>query len=131
MMAEHPHVKVFRQVYTAFTAGDMDALHELFAEDVVWHTPGHNPLSGTYRGRTATFGSFALEAELCGDSYRVAVHDILANDAHTVALLRATAERGDRRLNQDYVLVFHVRDGQVTEAWEFWTEQAAVDEFWT
>jgi hypothetical protein len=33
----------------------MDALAEVFAEDVVWHTPGHNPLSGDYEGRDATF----------------------------------------------------------------------------
>jgi ketosteroid isomerase-like protein len=35
---DHPHIEVFRRTYAAFTTGDMDALAELSAEDVVWHT---------------------------------------------------------------------------------------------
>jgi SnoaL-like domain len=54
-MTDHPHIELFRRTYAAFTTGDMDALAEVFAEDVVWHTPGHNPLSGDYEGRDATF----------------------------------------------------------------------------
>lgn len=130
-MDEHPDIQVFKRVHSAFARGDLGALSELFAQDVVWHTPGHNPLSGTYQGRDATFESFAREAELCDDTYGVDVHDVLANDRHTVALLRATARRGDREFGQDYVLVFHIRNGKVAEAWEAWTDQSAVDEFWS
>ena len=54
-MTDHPHIELFRRTYAAFTTGDMDALAEVFAEDVVWHTPGRNPLSGDYEGRDATF----------------------------------------------------------------------------
>jgi ketosteroid isomerase-like protein len=94
-------------------------------------TPGRNSLSGTYKGRQATLESFAREAELCGDTYNVQVYDVLANDQHTVALLRATAQREGRELDQDYVLVFHIRDARVVEAWELWTDQTAVDQFWS
>jgi ketosteroid isomerase-like protein len=130
-MAEHPDLNVFKQVHAAFMRGDMNALGDLVAEDIVWHTPGRNPLSGTYEGREATFESFAREAELCDNTYRVDVHDVLANERHTVALLRATAQHSNRELSQDYVLVFHIRDGRVTEAWEVWTDQATVDQFWS
>jgi ketosteroid isomerase-like protein len=130
-MVEHPDLAVFRQIHASFSAGDLDALSELFAENIIWHTPGRNSLSGTYEGRRPTLESFAREAELCGDTYSVQVHDVLASDRHTVALLRATAQREDRQLDQDYVLVFHVRDAQVIEAWEVWTDQAAVDSFWS
>jgi ketosteroid isomerase-like protein len=130
-MAAHPDLTVFKQVHAAFTRGDIDALGKLFAEDVVWHPPGRNPLSGTYEGRDTTFASFAREAELCDETYAVEVHDVLANDEHTVALLHATASRGDRRLAQNYALVFHIRAGKVAEAWELWTDQAALDEFWS
>jgi uncharacterized protein len=30
----------------------------------------------------------------------------------------------------NYVLVLHIDDGKITEGWELWTDQAALDEFW-
>jgi ketosteroid isomerase-like protein len=129
-MANHPNLEVFARIYSAFTSGDMNALAQHFAEDVVWHTSGHNQLSGEYRGREATFDSFDRMFKLSGGTYRVDVHDVLANDVHTVALLHAQAERKGKRLDQDYVIVFHISNGKVTEAWELWSDQAALDEFW-
>jgi ketosteroid isomerase-like protein len=119
------------RTYAAFTAGDMEALAELFAEDVVWHTPGHNPLSGDYQGRDATFASFAREFELSDGTYAVELHDVLADDHHTVALLRSTAHRDGKALDMNYVLVFHIGGGKITEAWELWTDQGVLDEFWS
>jgi ketosteroid isomerase-like protein len=131
VVPDHPHVQVFMRTYAAFTAGDMEALAELVAEDVVWHTPGHNPLSGNYEGRDATFASFAREFELSGGTYAVELHDVLADDDHTVALLRCTAARDGKTLDMNYVLVFHIVDGRITEAWELWTDQGLLDEFWS
>ncbi|MGH3729800.1 MAG: nuclear transport factor 2 family protein [Micromonosporaceae bacterium] len=130
-MADHPHLETFRRVYEAFSGGDMATLRTLLAEDVVWHTPGRHPIAGDYTGRQATLDSFERELELSGGTYAVAVHDVLANDAHTVALLHVTAEREQKRLDQDYALVFHIRDGVINEAWELWTDQAACDRFWS
>jgi uncharacterized protein len=31
----------------------------------------------------------------------------------------------------NYVLVFHIRGGKITEAWELWTDQGVLDEFWS
>jgi ketosteroid isomerase-like protein len=130
-MANHPNLAMFRSIYTAFTTGDMDALATLFDENVVWHTPGHHPLAGTYVGRAATFDSFAEEFERSGGTYSVEARDAIANDDHIIALLHATASREDKRLDQDYVIVFGVRDGQVHAAWEVWRDQVSVDEFWS
>lgn len=100
-------------------------------DDVVWHTPGRNLLAGTHEGRTETFASFAREFELSGGTYTVEVHDVLANNEHTVALLHATAEREGKRLDQHYVIVFHIHNEMVHEAWELWTDQASLDAFWS
>jgi ketosteroid isomerase-like protein len=45
------------------------------------------------------------------------LHDVLANDDHTVALHITRAERKGRSLADRVVYVFHVRDGQIREAW--------------
>jgi uncharacterized protein len=130
-MTEHPNIDVFGRIYHAFTNGDMESLAGLFEEDVVWHTPGRNPLAGDYEGRDAVLTSFSEEFDLSQGSYRVNVHDVVANDEHIVALLRATASRNERTLDMNYVLVFDMREGRVAEAWENWMDQQTVDQFWS
>jgi ketosteroid isomerase-like protein len=34
-VTDHPHIEVFRRTYAAFSKGDMKALAEVFAENVV------------------------------------------------------------------------------------------------
>ena len=130
-MTDQPHIGVFQRAMAAFTAGDMEALAEVFHPDVVWHLGGRGPLSGGYQGREATFEMFARDFELSGGTYRPQLHDVLANDAHTVALLHATASREGKKLDMDYAIVFHISDGKIIEGWELWADQATYDEFWS
>jgi uncharacterized protein len=130
-LPEHPNAEVFQRAFRAFTAGDMDKLAEVFADDVVWHTAGRNPISGDFVGREAAFQSFGQLFERSGGTYRPEVHDVLANDQHTVAVLHATAQRDGKTLDRNYVIVFHITDGKITEAWEADTDQAAWDDFWS
>ncbi len=131
-MAEHPNLELFRGIHAAFDAGDMETLATFFADDTIWHTPGNNPLSGDFHGRDAVFESFAKEFELSDGTYSVAeVHDVLANDEHIVALLRATARLEEKALDSTYAIVFNVTGGKITEAWELPTDQDKLDEFWS
>ena len=58
-MSAHRNADVFKQVYVAFTGGNMDRLGDLIAPDVVWHVPGTNLISGTYTSWEAILGCFA------------------------------------------------------------------------
>jgi ketosteroid isomerase-like protein len=127
----HPNVEVFKRVYDAFTSGDMDGLAELIAPDVVWHVPGTNVISGEYTSRDAIFGCFNKIFELSAGTYRPQLHDIVANDQHTVALMHVTARRGDKKLDQDYAFISHIRAGQIAELWEAWIDGTAWNEFWS
>jgi uncharacterized protein len=127
----HPNAEVFKRVYDAFTAGDMDGLARLIAPDVVWHVPGNNLISGEYASREAIFGCFNRIFELSAGTYRPQLHDVVANDQHTIALMRVTASRDDKTLDQDYAFIAHIRDGQIAELWEAWTEGPAWNDFWS
>ena len=130
-MTDHPNIAVFHRVMTAFSAGDMGALAEMFHPDVVWHVGGRNPLAGEYRGREDTFARFVREFELTDGTYRPELHDVLANDDRTVAVLHVTASREGRRLDMDYALVLHIDDSRITEGWVVTTDPAAHDDFWS
>jgi ketosteroid isomerase-like protein len=125
----HPNEDRVRQGYDAFSRGDTDTLRELFHPDLVWHAPGRHQLAGDFRGVDAVLGYLGQTMELTGGTFRADVHDVVANDEHTVGLHNASAERAGRTLDDNTTLVFHLRDGQVTEVWQYWADPYAADEF--
>ena len=125
----HPDEEVVRRGYDAFSRGDMQALRELFDPDIVWHTPGRSQLAGDHRGVDAVLGFFGRTMELTGGTFRIELHDVVANDEHVVGLHTVTAEREGKTLQDRNILVFHVRDGRTSEVWQFWTDQYAADAF--
>lgn len=132
-MAEHPNIARLNKGYEAFAAGDMDTLRDLFADDILWHVPGNNPLAGDYKGRDEVFGFFARVAQETGGTFRLELHDVLSNDEHAVALARVSGERAGKRLDgQPNVHVYHVNDeGKVIEFWGFSQDSSKIDEFWS
>ncbi len=130
-MAEHPNVSLLRKAHEAFAKGDVATITELSSEDFVWHLPGAGPLSGDHRGRDAVFAVFGQMVELSGSTYRDQVHDILANDEHTVVLRRATATRPGKHYDSLEIDVYHIRNGKMTECWSFPEDQRLTDEFWS
>jgi uncharacterized protein len=129
----HPNEDVVREGFAAFGRGDMDALRNKFlADNVRWHLPGRNPLSGDYEGPEQVMQYFARILELTGGTLSIDLHDVLANDNHAVALYTIGGDRaGKQRLNDNQVLIFHLRDGKASEVWTQPTDQYATDEFFS
>jgi uncharacterized protein len=126
----HPNEDVVRRGYEAFAAGDVAAMTELLADDVVWHTPGRSSISGDQTGRDAVLQFFGKLAEDTGGTFKLDVHDIVGNDEHVVVLADLSAEKEGRSLSTHGVNIFHVKDGKITEAWGAADDQYAADEFW-
>ena len=118
-MAEHPNVELLRRGFEAFSTGDFDTLRrDIFSEDVVFHVGGNNPLTGDYKGIDEVFGFLGRLVEETGGTFSLDLHDVLANEEHGVALVRASAERQGKRLQDDNnANVFHIDNGRITEVW--------------
>ena len=127
----HPNEELTRRGFDAFAKGDVGTLRELFDQDAVWHVPGRNQLSGDWRGVDAILGSFARIAELTGGTWRNEVHDVVANDDHAVTIYVSRAERDGRTFENRNVLVSHIRNGKLVEAWLFSEDLYAADEFFS
>ena len=130
-MADHPDLETSRRGYTAFAEGDMATVGEVLSDDIVWHSPGDNILSGTHKGKEEVFGLFAKVFEKSEGTFKNEIHDMLANDDHVVALINQSATRGDTTLEGRSVHVLHVDDGKLTEFWAINDNQDAWDEFWS
>jgi uncharacterized protein len=127
-MDDHPNATRFREGYAAFGTGDMATLGRLLADDIVWHSPGNNSLTGDYKGIPAVLALFGRTFELTGGTFRNDVHDIVANDVHGVALVTVSATRDGKAMTTEQVHVAHFRDGKLAESWLLAKDQAAVDE---
>lgn len=113
----HPNAALLRKGKEAFLRGDIETINELLAEDFVLHTSGYGPFEREYRGRDAFFGFIGQVGQLTGGTYQQEIHEVIASDDHAVALVIVRAERNGRNVEYRSAEVFHIEDGQATEAW--------------
>ena len=124
-MAEHPNVTAVRKTVDAMSGGDMQAMAEGLADDVVWHEIGNpNPVRGkaalAERWSSGGLGEFEFTSS---------AHDVVGNDDHVVELAETTVRRGDKSLSYRTAEIFHVKDGKITERWAFSDDTAAITAF--
>jgi ketosteroid isomerase-like protein len=123
-MPEHPNAAMVRELLDGFNSGNMAGLTERLADDVEWHEIGRaEPIRGKAalgaRMSGAT-GDYTIEGKL---------HDVVANDDHTIALVEATATRGGRTFTYRVAEIYHIKDGKVTERWAFSDDTEAINAF--
>ena len=122
----HPNEELARREIGLIQAGDLEALEDIYASDLVIHYPGRNPLSGTHH--VNEFLS-RFEALLGDGTLTRELHDALGSDDHAVQLLRVTASAQGRSHSWNAVAVLHVRDGRFSECWLHVDDQYALDGF--
>lgn len=129
----HPNEELLRETIAAIQRGDMAALQSnYFAEDIRYHVPGRSPVSGDYQGTDEVLAFFGRLFELSGETFRLELQDVIANDQHGVALFSVRAEREGRQLAGNEALISHLSpDGKATEVWTQPADQYAADEFWS
>ncbi|MEA2434526.1 MAG: uncharacterized protein QOG54_1983 [Actinomycetota bacterium] len=127
-MGDHPNAEIVRRGYEAFAKADFDTLREVFADEITWHVPGRNSFSGSYKGMDEVFGLFAKLAQATDGTFKLELHDVVANDVHAVGLARLTADKDGKHLDSQVANVFHIVDGKATECWGLANDTAAGDE---
>jgi len=123
-MPEHPNAALARAMLDAMNRGDMQALDGFTSDDIVWHEIGRaEPRRGKAALRAAT-AEGAVDYTITAN-----LHDVVANDEHTIALVEATATRGGRTLTYRVAEVYHIRAGKLVERWAFSDDTAAITAF--
>ena len=118
-----------RKGYAAFNAGDVATLVDLFAEDVVWHFPGENKLSGDHIGRHATLTTLAGYGAASGGTLKANLLDLMPSDNGVAGVANDTATSGGKTLDVRSSVIFAMRDGKVTETWHYIDDLASFDDF--
>ena len=122
---EHPNATTFREMDAAMQQGDWATVATYLDDDVVWHEIGS---SEPKRGKAGMMGQEPGGAAADYD-IKYAVHDVVANDDHTIALGEATATRNGKSLTYRTAEIMHVRNGKVTERWAFSDDTQRIIDF--
>lgn len=124
-------IDVVGQYGAAAAAGDMAALASLLTDDVVWHQPGANQLSGDHVGPEAVVAHLGKFMELSGGTFALETESATESGNLVATTVRFTAQReGAADLDQHGVDVFRVENDRIAEIWLIGEEQQVEDQFW-
>jgi ketosteroid isomerase-like protein len=125
----HASEAVVRRFADAMVARNPGEIADCFTDDVVFHIPGRNALSGDYRGKAEVLHRLFQAWEEAFFGLEIKVHDVLADAEHVVMLSDRKAVRGNRTCEMRAASIYHVRDGKIAEAWLMEWDPYAIDEF--
>jgi acyl-CoA thioesterase FadM/ketosteroid isomerase-like protein len=134
-MAETPEAKAVVEEFLArqremYAGGDLAAVEELLAEDVVWHVPGTSPIAGDHRGRAAVSEYFRLRRQLAGGAMRIAKQGETHHEEALVQLADGRALLGGREVVWRTAGAYRVAGGKIAEAWLVPLDQQHFDRAW-
>jgi hypothetical protein len=112
-------------VRNAYRAGS-----EVISPDIVWHVPGHNPVSGVYRGAKAYREEMVARMAPI-EEWIVDVDDVMINGAMAVVAVRIHGLRKNHRIDLAGAHVMRIENGKVVEGWGFVENQDVLDDFFS
>ena len=119
-------VEIVRRYADAWARGDAATVIGLYADDIVLHYFGDNPIAGEHRGKPA---ALAVLGRLTQAVKRGApeIHDVLGGEHHAAVMAKERWGEGADAIELNRVLLYHVRDGKLAECWIYDQDQRLVD----
>jgi ketosteroid isomerase-like protein len=128
-MGEHQNASLIREMFDAMQRNDTSWMDEHVADDIVWHVGGNSRAAGVFRGKETV--AQMMSGVTDPQAMKIDTHDVISNDDHTVVLGTAvvTGPSG-ASAEYNYVNVFHIADGKITEVWGMAENDAITDPIW-
>jgi uncharacterized protein len=122
---------VVRRFYEAVADRDLQAAGACFDPHAVWILPGRSPIAGEHRGWDAIRDDFLAKlGPLSGGTFRADLVDVAVGDRHIVAVQRATAHHGGRRLDISACQLIRIKGPKIVHVRGHYSDQYALDAFW-
>jgi uncharacterized protein len=115
----------------ALSAGDFATVASMFADDIVWHQPGSNQISGIYNGAAAVGGLLGTTMTLSEGTFKLAVTGApMANGDVCAFPVHFSGKRSGAEFSMDGVDVLRIEGEKIAEVWLFSSVQEDEDTFW-
>lgn len=131
--------QVMQEYFSNLQSGKFAELMALLDDNVVWHQPGNNKLSGTHVGKEAVGKLFANFMSISNGTFKIdEVKHIMVNGEFATATLSFSAHRCqyfDVSISKDGgsmdgVDLMKIVDGKIKEVYLFSADQDSEDNFW-
>ena len=121
-------IEIVEKMYHCFKTGDMATLKaEVFAEDIVWHLPGHNPLAGTKRGVNEVLAFFGRLRALGAQVQPLEMGEL--NNGGVAEIYRAHGEVNGVKMEAFNCNYYTIRNGKIAEVQVLMADQQNYDTF--
>lgn len=100
------------------------------ADDIQWHQPGKNTLSGCIKGKQALGTHLGKFAARSNGTFKMITNWVSSNDPFVAANVTFLAERDGETLDMNGIDLFKIEDGLIQEVWLFSAQPDMEDAFW-
>jgi ketosteroid isomerase-like protein len=122
----HRNAELLQYAYGIRNQAEVASIAGMLHDDIVWHA-----VSGDLRGPDAVLTMLAGADQTAAGTTKREIHALFADDEYGMVLTTVRAARFGRRYEDRQVHCYRFRDGQVIEFWEYVTDRAAHQEFWS
>ena len=122
--------QLVQRMTEAFLKGDIATMHDLWAEDIVWHFPGHSTIAGVFHGKEAILRHLSEPRRLRG-LFELTPRAFFGDEEYSAALYEITSARNGETLTETRAMVCTIDSGKVVETRIYPGDQYALDEFWS
>lgn len=120
------NIEVVRRMYM----GD-EAERANIAQDIIWHVPGHNPVSGDYHGYEE-YTTLMPSRMVPLRRWDFSLEDIMVNQNYVVVTFHIQGERKGKTIDMKGGHLMRLSsDGKIAEGWGFASDQVALDDFFS
>ncbi len=120
------NIEAVRLMYT----GD-ESERASITRDIVWHVPGHNPVSGDYHG-FEEYTTLMPERMSPLTRWDFTLEDVMVNGNYVMTTFHLQGERKGKAIElRGGHLMRLTDDGKVAEGWGFADDQDALDDFFS
>jgi ketosteroid isomerase-like protein len=131
-MSENTNTQIVQDAYQRFSSGDIAGLLTLLSQNIEWTVPEieNAPFAGKREGVQAV-GEFFKELSAAEEITRFEPLEFIAQNNRVVVLgvSSVTVRETGRTYETEWVHVFLVRDGNITEFTEYFDTAAATKAF--
>ena len=120
---------VLERYVEAWRTGNLEALLDAYADDVVFHYFGTTDLAGDHVGKDAAIAAMgAVSARAARELLEVV--DVLVGDRRAALVVRERLTRAGESVELRRVFVYRIEDEKLAEFWLYDEDQALVDRLW-
>ena len=114
---------IVRNTYKSIFANDVEAVMNILADNVIWHTRGWGPLTGDYQGKDEVRGLLQKFSLLTEGSAETEMESFL-EDGNRIVTVMATRHEKPHAHESKHVDIWDMRDGKLVEYWGIQADQA-------